>query len=397
MPGFFKQCSALSMTNLRSLRRRKLISLSMVLSVALVVVVLLGFLSMANGFRKTLAATGAADVVLVTSQGSFSETTSRLTTEQLHLLAEAPGIARDDMGRPMVSPELLVPVDARRQSDGQSAPLSLRGVGAKALVLRPTLSISKGRVFTPGTDEIIVGARLAARYQAMQIGDTITFGQSKWTVVGHFTAGGSVFDSEMLADIEQLRAMFNRQGQVQSLRVRLSDPANFAAFQTYVEGLDMGLRAATEKDYYSAQSHDLSQIILFIGWPLAVVMAVGAAVGAMTTMYSSVSDRLVEIATQRAIGFSRSAAFVGTLIEVLALTVLGCVIGVVIAWLGLDGWSASTRSGASTQLSFELALSLPIIVNAALLALCVGLIGGGLPAFRATRVPLRSAMTGRST
>jgi len=385
------------MANLRSLHRRIWISLSMVASVALVVLVLLGFLSMANGFRQTLSVTGATDVALVTSRGAFTEALSRIEPRQAHRVEEAPGIARDADGRAMISGELVVPVDAVTREQGTPATLSLRGIGENGLALRPSITISAGRMLQSGSAEIIVGARIARGYRNMQIGNTISFGRSEWKIVGHFTAGGSVFESEMLADAALVQAQFDRHAEVQSLRVELTEPAAMNDFRRYVEETSgMGLSAQTEKSFYAAQAGNVSNIILFLGWPLAIVMALGAAIGAMTTMYSSVSDRTVEIATVRALGFGRGAAFTATLVESLALTLIGCAIGVALAWLGLDGWSASTRGGANTQLAFELRLSWPLVGQAVILALGVGAIGGGLPALRASMLPLRIAMTGRA-
>ena len=275
MFGFIRQSLALSGANLRSLPRRAWISLSMVLSVTLVVLVLLGFLAMANGFRKTLSSTGSADVAMVLSRGAFSEALSRIGTQQAHLIEEAPGIARTAEGAPLISRELVVPVDAVAQDSGKNETLSLRGVTATGLTLRPKLAISAGRMMTPGTDEIVVGARLAAKYNDLNLGDTISFGRSQWKVVGHFTAGGSVFESELLADAGLVQAQFNRPNQIQSLRVRLEDPAAFAQFSAYVEDLDLGLLAQTEQAFYAAQASDISRIILFLGWPLAIVMAIG--------------------------------------------------------------------------------------------------------------------------
>ncbi|MEP3300166.1 MAG: FtsX-like permease family protein [Pseudoruegeria sp.] len=397
MTRLLRESVTLSLANIKSLPRRAWISMSMILSVALVVVVLLGFLSMANGFRETLDATGAEDVVLITSRGSFGEAMSRLTTNQTHQIEEGPGLSRAANGDPILSAELVVPVDAIAAADGQTATVSLRGVGPNAMTLRENLTIVAGKMFAADSDEIIVGQRLSTKYRHMQIGDRISFGRSEWTVVGHFSANGSVFESEMMADRGMVQALFERQNEVQSIRAQLADVADFEVFRAYAEDeLDMGLSVRTEKEYFAAQATNVSRIIVFLGWPLAIVMAIGAAVGAMTTMYSSVSDRLTEIATVRAIGFSRTAAFVGTLFEAIVLTLIGCVIGVAIAKFGLEGFSASTRGGANTQLAFQLVLSVPIVLQATVLALCVGLVGGGLPAYRATRVPLRAAMTGRS-
>ncbi|MBT9386246.1 ABC transporter permease [Pseudooceanicola sp. CBS1P-1] len=396
MTSFLRQTLALTRSNLRSLPRRTGIAASMVLSVALVVIVLLAFLSMAQGFRRTLQSTGAQDIAVVTSRGAFSESTSRLSTRQIHMLEAAPGLARKADGRALTSEELLVPVDAIRTSDGQTATLSMRGVAPGGMALHEGLTLSQGHMFTPGSAEIIVGDRLAGRYRDLGIGQHISFGHSTWTVVGHFSAGGSAFESEIMADAGTVQAMFDRPGDIQSMRAKLTSAAAFPAFRDYVETtLDMGLSARTEKDFFAAQAGNVSRIILFLGWPLAVIMAFGAAVGAMTTMLSSVSDRLTEIATVRALGYARGPVFLATLAESLMLTLVGCALGSALAWACLNGFGASTRGAGNTQLAFQLTFSGMIVGQAVVLALLIGVAGGGLPALRATRIPLRIAMSGR--
>ena len=139
-----------------------------------------------------------------------------------------------------------------------------------------------------------------------------------------------------------------------------------------------------------------TQLIMYLGWPLALVMAAGAVIGALTTMYSSVADRATEIATLRTIGFSRTAAFLSTWAEAMVLTAVGCAIGVAVTWGVLDGLSASTTGADQMQIGFQLVLSLPVVLQAVILSLVIGAIGGGLPAYGATRVPLRLALSGRA-
>ncbi|WP_372394634.1 ABC transporter permease [Azospirillum sp. HJ39] len=396
MLGFLQPSLALIRVNLSSLPRRWSTSLSTVLSVALVVVVLLGFLAMANGFRLSLTTAGSDTVAVVLSRGALSEVTSRIGSQQLHLLQEAPRVARDGAGRALVSEELVVPVDVQARDTGATETVSLRGLGGAGLSVRPLVTLSAGRPFTPGTGEIIVGARLASDYRGLAVGDTVTFGRSRWTVVGHFTAAGSVYESEILADSSVVQSQFNRLNQLQSVRVALQDAAALADFTRYVEDApQLGLTARSEAQYFAVESQRVSRIILWLGWPLAALMAFGAAIGAMTAMYSSVSERKVEIATVRALGFSRGSAFVGTLCEALALTLAGCGLGVSLAWLTLDGWAASTRGMDSTRIGFELAMSWGQVVSAVILSLAIGLVGGGLPALRAAGLPLRTALSGR--
>ncbi len=396
MSSLLRQSVALSRANIKSLGRRKWISLSMVMSVALVVTVLLGFLAMSNGFRTTLSGAGSDDVAIVLGSGAATELGSQIETAQRHLISALPGIATTAAGKPIISPELVVPVDATVKTSGLSETLSLRGVGDMGMAVRPTVTLRAGRMFTPGAAELVVGQRLAQDYAGLALGDRITFGASEWSVVGILDAGGSAQDSEMLADADVVRSLFNRPGLVQSLRLRLTDAAALQPLVTAAAQAPISLPVTSEKAFFAAMAEGTSRLILFLGWPLAIIMAAGAVIGAMTTMYSSVSDRITEIATVRTIGFSRTAAFIGTWVEAMVLTAIGSAIGVGVSWVVLDGWTASTTGADQMQIGFQLALSLPLILQAVGLSMVIGAIGGGLPALHATRVPLRLAMTGQA-
>lgn len=392
-----KQSVALSRANLKSLPRRVWISLSMIFSVALVVTVLLGFLAMANGFRASLQQAGSDDIAIALGTGAATELGSQIDPAQLHLLTGASQIARDADGAAIVSRELVVPVDATEKGSGRFETLSLRGIGAHGLAVRPLVRITEGRAFTPGAREIVVGRRLSQDYRGLELGDEVTFGTSTWTIVGTFEAGGSVFESEMFADAEVVQTLFDRPGLVQSARIKLTSAAAVPAFAAYAADTpQIALPVKSEKEYFAGLSQGTSRLILFLGWPLAITMAAGAVIGALTTMYSSVSDRALEIATVRTLGFSRVAAFIGTWVEAMVLTLIGCAVGVAVAWAGLDGWTASTTGADQTQIGFQLALSMSLVVQAVVMALVIGAIGGGLPALTATRLPLRLAMTGRA-
>jgi putative ABC transport system permease protein len=393
MSGLLHQSLAVSLANLKGLGRRFWISLSMVLSIALVVAVLLGFLAMANGFRQALEGAGSPDVAIVLGPGASSELASRIEPAQLHLMQGAPGLLPSVDGRALLSPELVVPVDVARRASSLPATVSLRGIGELGLAVRPGVTITEGRMLQKGTNEIVVGRRIASDYAGFGIGETVTFGTSKWLVIGVFAAKGSAFESEILADGRVVQTLFNRPNMIQSLRLRLTSADALQAVQAYSASQpQLGLTIASERRYFADQSARTSRLILLLGWPLALTMALGAAVGALNTMYSSVSDRTVEIATVRAIGFARTAAFFGTWFEALALTVAGTAIGTMLSYLILDGWTASTVGTDNTQIGFQLSLTIGQIAQAAGLAVLIGALGGGLPALRAARLPLRLAM-----
>lgn len=400
MSSQFKQALVMIRANLGSLPRRIWISLSMVLSVALVVSVLIGFLSMAKGFEKTLSGAGSASVAIVLGGGTNQEIGSDVPTDVIRTLKASrgeTGIARNADGALVVSREILVPVDAKRAIDGADQTLALRGMDPAGPSLRDGAKLSEGRLFAAGSRELVVGARIAGEFAGFGIGEKVRLGSVDWTVVGHFSAGGSAFESEMWADIEAVQSAFDRQGQVQSVRVRLDGAAGLKTLQAVLAAFTRTpVAVVSEVDFYASQSQRTSNLIRLFGWPIALLMAIGATAGALNTMMSSVSDRTVEIATVRALGFSRFAAFSATWVEAILLSVVGAVTGMIASWLVFNGWQASTLGANNTQMAFQLTVTTDLMLQAGLLGLAIGIAGGALPAFAATRLPLTAALTNRA-
>ena len=395
MRSLLLQIVAVTTINLKSMPQRLWLSLSTITAVALVVMVLLSFLAMANGFRRTIEGAGAPDVAVVLRGGSEAELNSVVTRDQVRLIEEGPGVARGPDGRPLVSAELFVTVDGIKRSTGTKANLPLRGIGAEGAALRREISLVAGRMFNPGSDEIVVGQALLREFQGFELGQTVTFGSSRWTVVGVFSAGGSVFESEIWADLAVVQSLFKRNNTFQTVRVRLRDAAALGELKAYADGDPrLKLDVKSEAEYFASQAARTSDLIQKLGWPLAIAMALGALAGALNTMYSSVAARAVEIATLRAIGFGGFPAFVGTLTESLVLAAIGGAIGAAATYFIFDGFSASTLGAGFTQVVFSFRLSPQLIGQGILLALVVGLIGGLLPAFRAARMPIVAGLYG---
>lgn len=407
MSSVLKQSFLMIRVNLGSLPRRLWISVSMALSVALVVAVLAGFLAMARGFEAALAGAGSPDIAVILGGGTSQETGSDVPAEAIRSLAAMsgdtgiarnPGIAGDSAGGLALSREVVVPIDVRGR-DGADQTLSLRGMDAAGPGLRERASISEGLMFSPGSREIVVGARIAEAFPGFAVGDTVRLGAVDWKVAGHFASGGSAFESEIWADREAVQSAFDRQGQVQSLRVRLDggDPARALATLRARLSAFAGppLTAVSEADLYAAQAERTESLIRLFGWPIALLMAVGAAAGALNTMMSSVSDRAVEIATLRLLGFSRLPAFAATWVEAVLLSAAGSAIGILASRLAFDGWQASTMGANNTRMAFQLVVTPDVILTAGLLGLAVGVIGGALPALAATRLPLNAALRAR--
>lgn len=385
----FKQIGAVTMINLRSIPQRAGLSLATIISIALVTGVLLGFLAMSNGFRATLQGTGSDNVAVMLRAGSQAELNSGLSSEDVRLVEEAPGIARDAEGRPLVSGELYVIVDGTKRASQTDANLPLRGVGEQALNLREGFEIVEGRMFEPGTNELVVGASVLREFDGFDLGTTIRLGANEWVVVGIFSTGGSVFESEIWADISVIQNLYNRGTGVQSIRARLTSPEAIEALRAWEEDEPrVNLDIESETDFFATQAGGTAVLIEFIGWPLAITMAIGALAGAWNTMYSSVDTRMREIATLRAIGFSGFAAAVGTMVESIVLAAIGGLVGAGAVYLLFNGVSASTLGSGFTQVVFSFAVTGGSVIAGMIMAVVIGFLGGLVPAIRSAYVPL---------
>lgn len=384
--SLINQTGSVIAMNVRSIPQRLWMSLATVGSIALVVAVLLGFLSLANGFNQTLKGSGAPDVAIVLRDGAGAELNSVMTREQVDLLAQGPGVRAGPDGRPLVSAELVLIVDGIKRSTGTKANMPLRGIGPNGLLVRPQAHIRQGRMFSPGSNEIVVGAGLLREFAGFELGKTLRFGSQTWKVVGVFEAPGTVFESELWADAPVVQSLFNRGTSYQTARVSLTSPAAMQGFVDYVKDEPrLQLKAQSEQSYFAAQAERSGLLIKYFGWPLGIIMAIGALAGALNTMYASVSSRAAEIATLRVIGFSGFSAFMGTMVEALVLSALGALVGVAICAVGFNGLSASTLGAGFTQVAFRLQIGPDIIGQAVVLALAIGLIGGIFPGWRAAR------------
>ncbi|MEL6530559.1 MAG: ABC transporter permease [Pseudomonadota bacterium] len=389
--NLFSQISAVVSMNVRGLRDRVWASLAIVFALTLTVLVLLGFLAVGSGIDRTIEGTGSENVALVLRDGSPDETTSEVTRAELAVMAELPQIARSG-GQAAISPERFVVVEAGLKGTENDANMSLRGVGQAAAATRPGLEIAEGRMLAEGSNEMVVGRALSRRFEGFELGQDVRIGTNTWKVVGVFEQGGSVNESEAWVDVEVLQSFYRSGSSYQSARVLLNDGDDLASFNSAFEAdPQLRLEAISEREYLASQSQSLGSILTFLGWPLAIAMAIGAIAGALNTMYSSVADRKREIGTLRAIGFSPTSAFVGTLAEALVLALVGGAVGCLIGAMVFNGIETSTLGANFTQVVFAFSLTGADYASALILTLIVGLIGGVFPAWRAARTRIVAA------
>ncbi len=378
--------------SLRNLWARKLTTVLTAGGMALVVFVFAAVLMLDAGLRATLVATGQPDNILVTRRSSGTEIQSGVDRAQAAIVESQPEIALGPGGAPVVSKEVVVLIAQPKRGTGVPTNVTVRGVGAAGLALRPQVRVVAGRMFRPGTAEIVVGRSIAERFEGTGLGERIRFGGREWTVVGAFDAGGSAFDSELWGDGEQMMQAFRRQV-FSSVAARLADPGQFDALRARLEADPrLTLDVKRERSFYEEQSQAMSNFISYLGVTLSVIFSVGAMIGAMITMYAAVANRTAEIGALRALGFRRGAILAAFLAEALFLALLGWAVGIAFA-AAMQAVQISTMNWQSfSELAFRFTLTREIVVKSLLFALAMGFVGGFLPAVRAARLRIVDAL-----
>lgn len=379
--------------NLRNVMQRPLTTLATGWGIAMVVTILVGAFALASGFQAALVGTGSTQNAIVLRTGADSEISSGVGREQANILRALPDIAIGPDGRPLVSAEMVVLTNLDRVGQKGSSNITIRGIDPVSLALRDQMKVIQGRMFAPGTDELIVGERIAKRFAGLRVGDRVTFGQRTFTVVGHFQAGGSAFESEIWGDNAVLMPAFDRNDAFQSVTFRMRNPGAFAELKKRLEGDPrLGVQVKTERQWYGDQSMMLGTMIRVAGVVITLIMAIGAIFGAMNTMYAAVSQRTREIAVLLTLGFSRGSIMLSFLVESVILALIGGVLGCLLA-LPINGITTSTTNWSSfSEVAFAFRVTPLGLALGMLFAAAMGFVGGLLPAWRASRQPLATSL-----
>ena len=363
--------------------------------IALVVLVFAALLGLAEGFRKAVATSGSPDNVIIMRKGADAELQSQVTRENGRIISELPFVANDGRGRSLFAAESVIILN-RRKHDGGSANIVVRGAPEMALKVHAGLRVVKGRWYAPGSDEATIGVGLARRLEGFTLGQNVDAGRHHWRIVGVFEAEGSSLESEMWIDAELLQGVFNRGNIFQSLLFRVNGNSDSAlkTLETIftADPRLQNLQAKRESEYYTQQARLMSDLIEKLGSLLTAIMAIGAVVGAMNTMYAAVSQRKREIGCLLAMGFTPASIWLAFIVESLFLSGVGALAGCAMALL-LDGLKTGTTNWATfSETAFEFRVTPAILLSASALALSMGFIGGMAPAVRAARMKVVDAL-----
>lgn len=408
--------------NLRNLVERKGTTLMTAIGIGLTVAVLVTSIAMTKGMAAVFSGSGHPRQMLVLRKGSDAELNSTLSEDVYQIVKQIPGIERTAEGEPMASPEGQTVVNLPSVENPNGMNVTVRGILPIGMKMRETAKLKQGKWNEPGKRQVVVGEGIAARYPAARVGSTLKFGRGTWDVVGEFVDGDSAANSEIWADLNQLRGDYDRQGGSNSVLVRLTGEeatkslevqrtlrrqAKARGEKNYIEppppagtlmaavenDQRLGVSTMGEPEYYESLTKSSSGMMLeFIGFFVAVVMAVGAGFAATNTMYAAVSRRAREIATLRALGFSRFSILRSFVFESVCLALVGGVIGCLIA-LPLNNMSAGIGNWQTfSEMAFKFRVRADAIVAGLIFAAIIGLLGGFLPAWSASRKGIVATM-----
>jgi putative ABC transport system permease protein len=366
-------------------------TIATVLGIALVVFVFVLLQSLAAGIERSSGNTGDPRNILVVRKGSTAESASLISRQTFSEIRYFEEIARNEMGEPVISADVLALVNLPRRNQNGEANVLLRGVTARGMELRPQVKLVAGRWFEPGKRELVVSAKLAQRFANFDIGQSFQTGSARFTVVGWLEGGGSAFDSECWLDADESRSVFERD-MYSSFLIR---PVDAAAGERLIRRIETDrrfkLKAEKEVDYYRQQTMTAAPI-KWLGGFLAVMMSVGAVFAAMNTMYAAVGARTREIGTLRVLGFRRRAVVLALLLEGAWLSLLGGALGCALAF-HWNGYTTATMGFETfSEIVFQFRVTPGLVVEGLVFALLVGLLGTLLPAIRAARMPVIAAL-----
>jgi len=389
--AWFKQWIALILFNVHSWRLRPVATIVAIVGFLIVMLVFAGIFSVESGFLAIARSTGANDIAMVLSQGARSEMSSSLPISDTGIIETAPGVAHDGHGA-LIASEYTDIINATKYGSTEPTDVTVRGVDQAMFTLEPQIKITSGRMFKTGVNELIVGRRAAEEFTGFKLGTTVRWLQTEWKIVGIFSSAGDMHESEVWTDIHALQNANQNNGNVAAIYAKLMSAGAFPAFKQALDhNPQLSVSVLRQSDYYLQQTKTLTGFIASIGGLITLLMGIGAIVGAMNIMYTTIAVRTSEFATLRAIGFQASSTFSAVMVEGLLLGIIGGVVGTFGAWLIFNGHQASTLSGYG-QVIFNFAVSMRLMALSIGIAVLMGLIGGVFPALRAARLPISEAL-----
>jgi putative ABC transport system permease protein len=386
MTTTLKQLGALLQMSLRGIPQRLGTSIVIVVGTMCVVAVLVSMLSMGSGLREFSNQASRDDRVIVSSKGAQSSIVSNLENTTARTIIDTPKIKKGNDGKPLATALSIVFAEANKKADNLRMNLPFHGADAQYFNVYPEIHLVAGRMFKPALYEVIVSQSRYEMFKNFEIGDKLHLRGVDWTIVGRFESTGTA-NLSIIGDGDTVRSVYKR-NTIQTVIAILESPTAFNSFRaTLGTNPTTDVDVKHEKDVLLETFKSLYGLVDFVSYFVAVVMGIGATLAAINVMYAVVDSRKREIATLLAIGFRGGPIVLSVLIESMMLALPGALLGVLIAWLFFNGNTVSPFG-----VTFHLAVTPLLVVLGILWATVMGILGGIIPAIRAARVPVATAL-----
>lgn len=373
-----------------NLKARRVSTLMSILGIGVVIAVMLSMKALDNGVMKATIASGSKENLLVMREGAEAEISSWVTKDATHIIRTIPGIAKDGRGEPLVAPELVLIFKLPREGAPKGSNVSVRGVTPTSFEMRPYIKVVEGRMFRPGSNELIAARRVSRRFTNLKVGDSFVFGPQTWTIVGTYEANGTAFESELWGDVNYIGEARKRDA-YSSVLVK-PEPGQLEQVRSAIKNDNrLKLQARSELQYYADQTNGLLGIKILVGI-VTTFMVLGAILGTTNTMFSAIAPRQRELATLRALGFNRRTVIGTVVLESAIVALLGGLAGLLLA-LPINGISTGTTNWSTfSEVAFSFKIDGGVARSGLMIALVAGIYGGVLPAIRAARKPITTAL-----
>jgi putative ABC transport system permease protein len=383
---FLRQAILLTLCALRSLNERRWSALVTIISVTTVVGVLVSLLAIREGSAVFGAQYAPPDLMVVMGRGARTPFASVLSRETVQIVSQAPGVKKDPDGRPHVYWNVLAPVDAVRK-DGRRGTLFVVGYSGSVELVEPDVRVIAGRWYEHGVHELIIPEPVRKMYKGMEVGNEILLHGAPWKIVGIFVSRNPLSAAFLRGDADSVMPAFGL-NHFQQMNLRLESPAAVEPFKRALAAnpaiaVDVKSRAQLNEQTFGATN----RLLDYIAYSVGGVMALGAIFGAVNALYASIDARRRELATLRAMGFNSGSIIVSVLAESTVLALPGAIVGSLLAWWLFSGNVVSTNGRI-----FNLSVTWHLVQTGVLWTLAIGLVGGLLPAIRAIRLPVATAL-----
>lgn len=383
--NFVRQFLGILRMSLSGATQRMGAVLTIIIGIACAVGVLVSMLAMGTGMQRQAMENVRADRVILSSTGA-RDIQSSIPRDVAVSARDLPGIKKGVDGAPIVIFTSLIPIEAHGRVTGIRVFFPLVGTTANLTQYRPEIRFTGGRMFQPGLHELIASNPCRRQFAGFEMGDRRSLRGIDWVVVGYFDEGDSL-QCVVYTDVDVLMSTFNRNTYNQ-VSVMLQSPADFTAFRDALQANPtLRLEVQRESEAVQADFKQLRGILDFASYFVGTIMAIGATLGAVNSLYAIIDSRRRELGTLRAIGFSPSAIVASILCESLLFALPGALLGGALAWVFFNGLSASPFG-----YNFQLAVAPSLGLIGIAWALGMGLAGGLLPALRAARLPIATAL-----